>query len=156
MSIHPDSSWSIKDARDYLRKEAQNGEFLTCPCCESKVKIYRRKMNSGMARALIALYKAAGTSDFAHLPSLHSCHESAQLRWWGLIEEEDVIRPDGGRAGYWRVTELGRRWILGIEKIPLSGPPVYKKKILGSTSGELVTIQQRLGKKFDLQELLYG
>ena len=46
---------TIAEAKQYLRKNFKEG--TVCPCCDKYVKAYKRKLNSGIARALIIMYK---------------------------------------------------------------------------------------------------
>ena len=44
--------------------------------------------------------------------------DAAKLVYWGLIEEEALQREDGGRAGWWRVTAYGERFLKGLIRVP--------------------------------------
>lgn len=144
----------LGDARNRLAKKARRG--AECPCCTQEVKEYRRPIHSGIARALIEMYKAGGT-DWIYKPDVlrgkgSASRDESIARYWGLIEEESKRRPDGGRAGYWRVTELGRDFVLGRVRIPKYAH-IYNKECK-KLSGELVSIRDCLGKKFDYRELM--
>lgn len=146
----PDDT-SLGEARDLLRAVVDEGDH--CPCCTQFAKVYRRKITSTSARSLIRLWRAAG-HDYAHLPTvLDQFHaDEAKMVHWGLIEEESIIRPDGGRAGWWRVTELGALWISRAVTVPKYAR-VYDGRCLGMT-GPGVTIDDALGTKFSLIELM--
>lgn len=76
------------------------------------------------------------------------------LAYWGLIEEMSAQGPHGGRAGYWRITENGKRYLfqgLVLPKYAL----VYNGKVLGY-DGPNCNIKDAIGTKFNLQELLQG
>jgi hypothetical protein len=145
---------TISAARAWLRGELEHG--APCPCCTQMAKIYRRKVNATMARALIALYRAGGTTRYIHAPSLPGdTHEMSQLAWWGLIaEESDRIRDDGGRAGWWRVTELGERWLYGAVTIPKYAR-IYDHRLL-KVDGDPTTLEDALRRPFNLRELMDG
>jgi hypothetical protein len=138
----------------WLRAKADEG--TTCPLCEQTVKVYRRKITSTMARSLIEMYRAAG-KDWAHLPTVISSQraDEGKLAYWGLLEEEKVRRPDGGRAGYWRVTDLGELFIQGNLAVPKYAR-VYNGRCLSLVTTEKVTIKDALGTKFDYAELMAG
>lgn len=141
---------TLGDARDTLRDLVDQGH--PCPCCTQFAKVYRRKINATMARALISLWR---TSDhqFVHAPSLPGdTHEMSQLVWWGLIAEEAARREDGGRAGWWRVTDLGERFVLCQARVPKYAR-IYDGRCLG-VHGDLVSIRDCLGDRFDYGELM--
>lgn len=154
MTDFPDSM-TLGDARDRLRELVNDGH--RCPVCTQFAKVYKRKINSTMARDLIALYRAAGR-DWAYLPDVRkqsgsrSNREESKLRFWSLIEEEPSVRPDGGRAGYWRVTTFGEAFVLGRLKVPKYAR-IYDDRLLGH-EGEEVTIHDALGAKFFYDELM--
>ena len=74
------------------------------------------------------------------------------MRYWGLVEEQSDARPDGGRAGYWRVTRLGRLFVLARVKLP-EYAQVYNGECL-ALAGPRIGIQQALGKGFSYAELM--
>jgi hypothetical protein len=41
---------TITEAKDFLNENYKDG--CICPCCNQTVKLYKRKLNSGMARVL--------------------------------------------------------------------------------------------------------
>jgi hypothetical protein len=144
---------TLKEARELLRTMVVDG--ARCPCCTQMAKVYRRKVNSTNARSLITLYRAGGASAFLHAPSLPGdTHEISQMAWWGLIEEENVIRPDGGRAGFWRMTERGVQWVM-MQATILKYALVYDSRCLGF-QGKNVTIQDALSSRFNYSELMAG
>jgi len=116
-------------------------------------KVYKRKVNSGMAVSLIKMYRAGGTN-FQHIPTTVGgrSREEAKLRYWGLVEEELERRPDGGRAGWWRVTHTGRLWVLNRSTIPKYAY-IYDARLL-DMDGEPTSIRSALGEKFDYEELM--
>lgn len=142
---------SLGAAKQWLRERVEDGE--KCPCCGQLAKVYKRKINSGMARSLIAMYQAGGTN-WVHLPTQvgSRSREEGKLRYWGLVEEELERRPDGGRQGYWRVTELGELFIQGKTRV-YKYARIYDGRCLG-LQGDLVGIKDALGDKFDYAELM--
>lgn len=142
---------SLEEAKAWLRARVEEG--AQCPCCNQLAKIYKRKINSTMARALITLYRVNATDEYIHTADLPGdTHEMSQLVWWGLIEEERVRREDGGRAGHWRITTKGGMFVHG-DLLVLKYARVYDGRCLGLV-GEPVDIKQCLGSKFDYGELM--
>lgn len=149
--------WSMPlgAAREVLLENLDEG--AGCPCCGRHAQRYRRQINVEMARTLIALYRQHGRS-WANLKDVRrgaktSNREESKLRYWGLLEEEKTVRrDDGGRAGWWRVTERGERFALGNLAVPQYALEFHRKCV--GFEGEMRTIEVALGKKFNLAELL--
>ncbi len=147
-------SMTVRDAQQLLARESKHG--ATCPVCLRPAKIYRRKLNSGMARSVILMYAKAGHG-WLHVSSYPdiSSREEGKLAHWGLVEESSRKRADGGRGGWWRVTEHGAAFARGEVKVRSHILTTYNKGFLGY-SGDLISIEQALGEKFDYEELMNG
>lgn len=147
----PSPATPLAQVRAWLRLKLDDG--TRCPACEQFCKVYQRKLNSGMARSLIAMYRAGGT-DFVHIPTEIGARsrEEGKLAYWALVEEQKENRPDGGRAGYWRVTDKGEQFVLGLVKVPKYAR-VYDGRCLELT-GDFIVIQDALGDSFDYGELM--
>lgn len=146
-------STPLGDAIAYIQGLMETPKGTRCPCCNRKVKVYRRTIHHQMAVGLIRLTKEG--EGFHHLPSLETDvrgGDTTKLAYWGLIEEELILRPDGGRAGYWRVTPLGRRFVMGFVTVPQNAM-VYNETVLRYEGGQW-SIHDALGHRFDLNELL--
>jgi hypothetical protein len=151
MTEMPDSA-TLGEAREALRGVVFEG--AKCPCCTQFAKVYKRKINSTMARTLITLYRHGKAGEYLHAPSLPGdTHEVSQLVWWGLVEEERTRREDGGRAGWWRVTDLGRAFVLGALRLPKHAL-IYDSALLRLDNSEYASIEDALGSRFDLAELM--
>jgi hypothetical protein len=148
-----DESTAVAEARAWLRERVDHGE--RCPVCTQLAKVYRRSITSRSARSLIALYRAVGR-DWGHLPTIlrDKQADEAKMAYWGLIEEERVRRPDGGRAGWWRVTAAGQEWLQGHSTVPKYAR-IYDGRCLG-LEGPETTIHEALGTRFNLAELMAG
>lgn len=149
----PGSAATLRRARVWLQERLSDG--VRCPCCGQYSRVYRRRITSTSARALVELYRAGGTAEFVHLPTVlgRKQADECKMAYWGLIEERPKSkRRDGGRAGWWRVTELGERWLYGHATVPKYAL-VYDGSCLG-LEGEQVTISEALAVDFDLSELL--
>jgi hypothetical protein len=145
---------TLVEARQRLQDHLDEG--LTCPCCGQFAKRYRRKFNSGQARALINIYKRGGRADldWVYIPLLSAkSREEGKIAYWGLLKEAEERREDGGRAGWWRVTPIGENFIINGLRIP-KYVFVYNATCFGFDKNEMVTIQDCLGNKFDLSELM--
>jgi hypothetical protein len=145
-------SESLVEAQTHLRGQVLNGG-ARCPCCRQFAKVYERKLNAGMAVSLIRMYRVRG-GDWVHLPTEVPARsrEEGKLAYWGLVVEARTERPDGGRAGYWRLTPDGLLFVQGDKRVPKYAK-VYDGRCLGLT-GELVSIRNCLGDRFDYDELM--
>tara|TARA_R110002126_G_scaffold129114_2_gene271829 strand:- start:1016 stop:1474 length:459 start_codon:yes stop_codon:yes gene_type:complete len=146
---------TIKDAKDYLRSELEKG--ATCPCCSQRVQMYRRKLNSGMAYTLIAIYKHS--KDFFHVKDMlrikkfKNSHDWTLLKFWGFIESKYGNREDGNQyTGYYKITKDGIDFVLG-NLLANSHIFIYNKKHYGSSNNK-INIKKALGDKFNYNELI--
>jgi hypothetical protein len=144
---------TLTEAQQWLANRVNSG--ARCPCCGQYAKVYRRQINSGMARSLIAMYLHGPQGQWVHLPTQVGARsrEEGKLRYWGLVEEQvDVQRSDGGRAGYWRLTNAGRTWVTGQSTVP-KFVYVYNNIVL-RLEGPQVSITDALGSRFNYSELM--
>lgn len=151
---------TLSEAKAWLRANVERG--ARCPCCNQMAKVYKRPLSSVVAQGVIALYREAGTG-FAHLPTVvknrmpkvatQGGYASLGVHW-GLILEEHSERPDGGRAGWWRVTPKGVEFAEGRLFVPKYAH-IYDGKVLG-LSGPRVDVRTALGTRFDYRTLMHG
>ena len=139
----PDSM-TLGEVRQLLRDNMYDG--IKCPACTQFVRIYNRKLNSGMARSLIRIYIKAGL-DWFDLPRVcrGSSREEGKLRYWRLLEM-------GEERGLWRLTTKGELFVLGRIKVP-SHAEIYDDRLL-KLGGDPINIHEALGSKFDYDELM--
>lgn len=144
---------TLGEAREKLRELVDEG--YPCPLCKQLAKVYRRKINKTMAKALVKLYRAGGDRAFVHAPSLPGdTHEMSQFAFWGLIVEESERREDGGRAGWWMLTGAGVSFVLDQAKVPKYAR-IYDHRVLNHV-GDHVSIIDCLGSPFHYRELMEG
>lgn len=145
---------TLGEARRWLLQEAIGTGGL-CPCCAQRSQVYKRVITSAMARDLITLVRTVATAQPFHLPTvLGYGGDVAKLAYWGLLTEGRRLRDDGGRAGWWQLTNLASPFAHGAVMLPRYAH-VYNGRFLG-LSGDLVSIVQCLGKRFNLAQLLAG
>lgn len=129
-----------------------------CPACGQHVQRYRRKLDSGMARVLIQMYQRQKAPDrWVHIPSLGTPGgDPIKNRHWGLIEKRDEVRDDGSpRAGWWRLTDLGIRFVEGQVRIAKYAY-LYSGICTGLDDSEMISITDALGTRFNYDELMRG
>lgn len=144
---------TLGQAREWLSEQLMD-KGATCPCCNQFARVYKRKLNANMARTIVQGYQKAKL-DWFHAPTVVGDRgELAKLRYWGLVEEEHAVRPDGGRTGWWRITVAGERFVLGKIWVPAHAL-VYDSKLLRlDDSGGRINITDALGRKFNYRELM--
>jgi hypothetical protein len=150
-------SSTVAQARAWLTVESQKGGAV-CPCCTQFVKVYRRVLNAGMAHALVVMYRAHGLAWQQKTETLRGVGAAARdeslLRFWGLLEEDLRLREDGGRAGWWRVTEEGREFVLGRSAVPRHAVVFDSRCLRLDDSEGRITVREALAKKFNWAELM--
>lgn len=151
---------TIPHAKLVLRNGWEKG--VDCPCCKQKVRLWKRKINSGMCKGLLLILRIQGSSnEFIHVPSEFTKHgvnhgdtEFSKLFNWGLIEEKtkDLV-DDKKSSGYWRITEKGRQFALNKIKVRkyiyVYNTALYKREDKTETS-----IVEAIADAFSYEELL--
>jgi hypothetical protein len=105
----------------------QDGYRAYCPVSGSIVQLYRRPLTETHVKILTRLYALSLTSKatyvhFRKFSGGHSDGDLAKMRFWGLVDQKP--RPAGDDVddrewrGHWRITNLGRRWLNGADRIP--------------------------------------
>lgn len=146
---------SLVELRQWLKGKRRDG--VQCPACDQLAKEYLRKLNSSNTFGLIEMFRIHG-QDWGHVPTTTTLArlggEFARLALWGLVEELSEPRPDGGRAGWWRVTDRGVQFIRGEISLPAYAR-VYNGRLV-ELQGDEISITEALGTKFNYQELMAG
>lgn len=159
---------TLGEAREWLMQHRDDGAY--CPCCGQFAKVYRRKLSSSMAYALVLIdrFFRETPHGWLHVPSYLTenvpakCGATfrggdwAKLAYWGLLREQnrgDVHSIAGGpRAGYHRITDRGKLFVRGKIVVP-KYVFVYDGEPMGF-SEETTSIDDALGSRFDYQELM--
>jgi hypothetical protein len=138
----------MAEIQDWLFEHAEKG--TECPICERKARIYKRSITYRMVMALVNLYR---WNDWVHLPTNDESKEAARLRYWGMIEEQSKVRPDGGKPGVWRIRPRGRLFLQGDTKVPKYAH-VFGSKLLKFSGKQISVYDAVRSQRFDLTELL--
>jgi len=148
---------TLKGAKAYVKANFKHG--VVCPCCEQYVKLYQRKLNSGMAMALIRIYKKSPTDwlevkDFFRQYRYHNGHDWTLLRHWGLLVEKIQTERKGKQkcSGIWKITQKGIDFILGKTTVPKF--LLMYNQIGYGLMGADITILDALTSKFNYDELM--
>ncbi|MEO6157153.1 MAG: hypothetical protein ABIQ39_05935 [Ilumatobacteraceae bacterium] len=150
---------TLARARDRLQGGLALGKGTQCPCCDQLAKVYQRTMLPASALALYWAWRDHGMDPF-HMPTVmqtrvptlaHQGGTATLGAYWGFIAESREPREDGGRAGWWQLTDDGRAYVQG--RAFVKHVYTYNAKVL-RTSGEPRTIQDALGERFDLAVMM--
>lgn len=160
---------TIEEGKQFLTEHWLEG--VCCPVCMQKVKLYKRPLNSQMARALLLIYRhfAADArlakdssywldvNDFLLQCGVNSGEANvALLRHWALIERKPERQKDGNRAGLYRITELGCRFSRGAVTVP-KYVLLFNDRLYEPTKPfKRITVKEALGEKFNYEELTAG
>ena len=139
----------------FLDDLLEGGKPWHCPTCGRFTKVYRRKLNSTVAKQLIHLYKSGGDKEFLHSKYFVNGTGSGDLtkgKYFKLIESASNYDKGKKNSGLWRLTQLGIDFVLGSSKIP-KYIFIFNDKVQGVSQIE-VGIQESLGEKFNYQQLM--
>jgi len=146
---------TIIEAKSFLKDNYKKG--CECPACGHFVKMYKRKLNSGMALTLLRIYKHSRgwikVKEWLRINKYKNNHDWTLLFYWGLLEEGDNRATKGGKTnGEWRITEKGIEF--AQNKIIVSKYIyIYNNRFLGFDP-DSTNIIDSLGNHFDYNELM--
>ncbi len=151
---------TLQEAQDSFRQRLFEGKTPKCPCCGRKGKVYKRKLNSGMARMLIRFYEVhfrLPCQEWVHVHDLfggfgQKHRDWPVLRLWGLLERKDKRTDKENASGFWKLTAKGRAFVRGEGEVPKHVFMYNRQKV--DESDERITIRQALGDAFDYAELM--
>ncbi len=141
-----DDDVTLGFAREWLRKRAARGE--RCPLCRQFTKVYRRNINSGMARWMIRFYLAG-----AHDGNFHSHRLTSRGAGdWSLLEHWCLILRNPNMSGHWQLTGPGMSFVHNTLRVP-EYAVLYDSNLQG-LEGAMVGIEECLGRKFNYLDLM--
>lgn len=133
------------------------GDGGHCPCCDRWGKIYRRPLNSSMARALMWLINQKGREDgWVHVPSIAPAwllrsHQLPTLHLWGLVMSFGADTKLAS-SGLWQATPAGVAFAREQQRVP-KYVYVYNNTAL-EFDGEQISIRDALGNKYNYDEIM--
>ena len=151
---------TLSEAQAIVENGRDNG--IECPCCGQFAKIYRRKINSMMARGLIELYRQSRDRFWIDikeinralrgLATVNPTSDFAKLAYWGFVADRGNDDPDKRRSGIWSITEKGKAFACRRIRVP-EKVFLYNGESIGFSS-QTTDIVEALGKKFSYWELM--
>jgi hypothetical protein len=120
-----------------------------CSHCGANVRAYKHRLNKGLIKGLICLYKTdGGVSKLADLPlTKNEFNNFQKLGFWGLVEKETV---GGERTCRWKITKLGIDFIMSRVTIPVWVETFRRARI--SEAKEVVGISDLVEVKYKKRE----
>ena len=158
---------SALEAQAYVNSHLHAGKGISCPCCEQYAKVYKRTVNSAMARLLIWLhrkrqqeYRWYNIHEFPLIQGRRGGGDFAKLAYWGLVKSYDQEVENGTQSsspyslgsGRWKIEPDGSDFVANTALIRKYAN-VYNGKLLG-LSGDMIGISTCLGTHFSLEELM--
>jgi len=173
VSLDPQTS-TIQDGKDWLNDKMLKG--TDCPCCNQKVKVYKRHVTHKQAATLILLHKTfpVGTTvdinffvQQAQPPELAmdlmKGREWHKLKYWGLLEEVDdkeLVKKfrgaypssKGKRVALHQLTDRGHAFCNGAPIFKFMY--IYDDAVKGWDEHTTATVVEALADRFEINELL--
>jgi hypothetical protein len=150
---------TLAEAQEEVRKGALGG--TTCGCCGGHVRVYRRRLNAGMAYAVarLAVEERATGRQGHHLRQLllrHGYHtgDYCYLVHWKVLSRQKLGSVEEYATGHFRLTARGMAFARGEVALPAE-VLLFGKQVLGFSRQKL-TLHEALGQRFKLEELLGG
>jgi len=152
----PGDEWTIAQVKAWVKANSTNRNGCLCPVCLRPIVTRKRNINHQMAAGLIYIYRHFGM-DEVHVPTIRketgmTNREEGRLKHWGLVLGSSEKRADGGKAGYWRLTEKGAAFTraeIAVQKYA----HIFRDQCL-AFSGELVRIHDCLRTGFNYSEMM--
>jgi len=148
---------TLGEAQEMLRPLIWEPKGAICPLCHQHAQVYKWTLYSTAVRLLAELYKAGGTEKLVEAKRVKptgSQGDGARLRYYGLAESDKDRRPDGGKSGWWQVTEFGRAFLFD-RAVVRKNVWVYDNRVM-RREGPPVRVRDALGKKFNYDEMMRG
>jgi len=157
-----DETESIAFARAKVMDHLTHG--VSCPVCAQYCKLYKRKLSSGMIKALIKIATVQAKFDNIEIKVWIDAGklnfqggDYAKLIWWKLVEhrklrkdeKEANVKKDSGK---WRITPLGRQFLSGEVVVPRY-IFIYNNRV-SMFSAETTGARDALTDKFNFGELM--
>lgn len=146
---------TIAEAKAYLEERKYDAKAPLCPCCERQYKVYRRRLNSSQAIALIHFvdyFIREGDGDYVLVRNIRNLRggDYAKLAKWGLIVGK------GKKSGLWKPTRKGIDFAFGRIRIPKSRLFFPDGETKADLEADFVTISDVLKARFEILDILKG
>lgn len=152
----------MENEHENFRHDLLANNQARCPCCKRMARISKRKIHTSIALMLIKLYHVQFVKPhlgmrpgWIHLEDFKSERTSGNdfsiVKLWGLATPKPAgYEEDKRSSGYWRLTSLGKAFVLGEIRIPRT-LEVFDNKVFRK-SPETVDIKMALKDNFSYYE----
>ena len=144
---------TLGEAKRFVADSALRG--TQCQCCGRVVKVRRRYLNAPMLIVLVILENVVrgGSENYVHVPSVIadtpwlSAEVRASVRgdWAKMVHFGLIEKHAKRRAGYWRISHMGREFVAGRTRI-LKCVHMFDKKavVVADALSETVSLEDVL------------
>lgn len=139
-------STTLEEARDKVQWAKDAGDFIHCPCCDQGVKVYPRKITGTMIRQLHQFVFSPTPVEPRKVARIADGRDYAKLQYWGLVKQLE--------SGNWIATESGEAFLYDRLRVPEIAY-VYNSELIRFSDNK-VGVRERIGTKFDYDELMNG
>lgn len=151
----------VADAREEVLRAVEDGDTVSCPCCQQGAAPWPRTMYVSVVKALIRLYRLSKGRPGIYFHVQNDLHSNAGGDFskltlgHGLTRVKNVRTADENAMGMYCLTAKGKLFI--ERKVSLPKYLVfYNGEIVGRPALPKVGVEDCLGKEFSYQELLHG
>jgi len=148
---------TLGDARMLVVREIDVG--CVCPACAQHARVYKRKLNAGMAASLCWLVRVAGPDrqwvqvNKSAPAWVVRCRELPKLVHWRLLEDRENEDDSSKRtSGWWRPTAEGVQFVREQLTVPRY-IFLYGNALMGFSEDE-TGVREALADSFDYGELM--
>jgi len=163
-----ESQTSLEDSKRAFEADIDADGEAVCDTCGRKTKVYRRKLNSSMARGLVWIVNQSVTWEKKKVQEIDwvnvqkdaprefvKSFQLGTLKHWGLVEQKKNSDKSKRTSGVWRPTHQGVLFVVH-PWIEVRSHAVIRNGFLEKLDGDLVGIEKSLGEHFDYEELMRG
>lgn len=137
------------DVQASLRHSLAAGEVVCCPVCGGSSRVYARGINHMMIRTMRELAavdpRTLTSAEITKRTGQTGGGDTSRLVHWGFIESW----PEHS----WKITAKGRQFLAGSIRVPHKALE-HLGQLIGFDTSIEVSVEDVVGKKFDLDEVL--
>lgn len=163
-----ESYTSLEDSKRAFEADIEKDDEAICETCGRKTKVYRRKLNSSMARGLVWLVNQAVSWEDKKIQDIAwinipekaprefvKSFQLGTLKHWGLVEQKKNSDKTKRTSGVWRPTHQGALFVVH-PWMEVRSHAIIRNGFLEKLDGKLIGIEKALGEHFDYEELMRG
>lgn len=152
MIVNP--STALSEVRDWLFDHVRTG--AKCPACGRRVKQDAYSIEKGWIDIMFLVLN--DPDEWVHVQKFKTAgRKDSMLRHWGLLERRTGARLEDGNpnSGHYRITDLGRRFLMGLERVPRR-ILLYDGKFSYEDPDDLIDVYDAYGHRFNYEDFMRG